>query len=192
MSFLKLLLAFAPWLAFLIIARDSLFRLKLGLVTALLLSVVMGVARLHRGIILWLGLMFFSYATLAVVVFDDMWSVRHMGVLANAALAVSAWVTIAVGKPFTLDYAREHTEPELWQNPRFIRNNILITAVWATAFSVNAVLAWGKMVDALLPGWGYEVLSYTILVGTALFTTTYSKRLQRARQMPEHAAGRHV
>ena len=50
-------MAFAPWLAFLIIAQGSLLRLKLGLVVALALSVVMGVTRLHRGIILWVGLL---------------------------------------------------------------------------------------------------------------------------------------
>ena len=38
MSFLKLLLAFLPWLSFLVIAHGSLFRLKLGLVVALILS----------------------------------------------------------------------------------------------------------------------------------------------------------
>jgi hypothetical protein len=182
LSFLKLLLAFAPWLAFLVIARDRLFRLKLGLVIALLLSVVMGLARLHRGIVLWAGLIFFTYATLAVVVFGDMWSVRHMGVLANGALGLSAWVTIAVGKPFTLDYSREHTDPTLWNHPSFIRNNVFITAVWATAFTVNAVLAWGKMVDFLAPEWGYDVLSYTILIATAAFTTLYSNHLGRSRQ----------
>ena len=37
MGFLKLVLAFAPWLAFLFIAHGSLFRLKLGLVVALVL-----------------------------------------------------------------------------------------------------------------------------------------------------------
>jgi len=53
MSFFKLLLVFAPWLAFLFIARGSLFRLKLGLVVAIVLSIVMGITRLHRGVILW-------------------------------------------------------------------------------------------------------------------------------------------
>lgn len=50
MGILKLLLAFAPWLAFLFIAHGSLLRLKIGLVVALALSVVMGVTRLHRGL----------------------------------------------------------------------------------------------------------------------------------------------
>ena len=42
LDFLKLILAFAPWIAFLIIARDSLFRLKLGLVIALVPNIAMG------------------------------------------------------------------------------------------------------------------------------------------------------
>lgn len=110
MSFFKLLLAFAPWLSFLIIAHDSLFRLKLGLIVALVLSIIMGVARLHRGIILWAGLLFFTSATVAVVLLNNIWTVKYMGILANATLAVSSWMTIALKKPFSLDYAREHTE----------------------------------------------------------------------------------
>jgi hypothetical protein len=42
LDFLKLILAFAPRIAFLIIARDSLFRLKLGLVVALVPNIAMG------------------------------------------------------------------------------------------------------------------------------------------------------
>ena len=106
---LKLLLAFAPWIAFLIIASDSPFRLKLWLVIALALGVVMGMTRLHRGAILWGGLFFFTCARVAVLVFHNSWITQHMSVLASGVLAVSAWATIAVGKPFTLNYAREHT-----------------------------------------------------------------------------------
>ncbi len=183
MSFLKLLVAFAPWLAFLVIARDSRSRLELGLVVALLLSVAMGIARLHRGIILWIGLVFFTYATLAVVAFSDMWTARHMGVLANGALAVGTWVSIVLRKPFTLDYARAHTDPALWNHPAFIRSNVRIASVWAMAFSANTVLAWAKMVNFVMSEWGYEALSYTILIAAAAFTTIYSSHLQRARHM---------
>lgn len=100
MSFLKLLLSFAPWISFLIIAQGSLLRLKIGLIVALLLSIAMGVAKLHRGVILWVGLAFFTYAAVAVVMFKEMWTVRHMGVLANGALAAASWFTVVAGKPF--------------------------------------------------------------------------------------------
>jgi hypothetical protein len=40
MSFLKMLLSFAPWLSFLIIAHGSMFRLKLGIVVAAVITVI--------------------------------------------------------------------------------------------------------------------------------------------------------
>ena len=85
MGFLKLVLAFAPWLSFLIIAHGSMFRLELGLGIALALSILMGVLKLHRGVILWVGLAFFSAASILVIGFQNMWTVRYMGVLANGA-----------------------------------------------------------------------------------------------------------
>lgn len=181
MGFLKLIVSFAPWLCFLIIAQGSLFRLKLGLAVALGLSVVMGVARLHRGIILWVGLAFFTFALVAVDLFENMWIVRHMGILANGALAAGTWLTIALRKPFTLDYAREHVDPSTWNSPAFLRVNMLIASVWGAAFTVNAALAWGKMESLTLPEYGYELVSYAVLIGTAMFTTWYPGHLRRKR-----------
>ena len=183
MAFLKLLLAFLPWLAFLAIAHGSLFRLKLGLAVALLLSVAMGIGKLHRGVILWVGLSFFVFATLAVVAFNDMWTVQHMGILANGTLAASTWLTVVFRRPFTLDYAREHVDPSLWNEPSFIRTNMVITSVWAAVFTVNAVLAWGKMEHLLLSDLAYEVLSYALLVATAAFTVWYPKQVRRRREL---------
>ena len=185
MSFFKLLFAFAPWLSFLIIARDSLFRLKFGLVVALVLGVVMGITRLHRGVILWAGLLFFTYATVAVALLNNMWSAQHMGIMANGALAVSTWLTIAIKKPFTLDYAREHTDPSLWDHPLFIRTNVVIASVWGLIFSVNTILAWGKMEHFILSELGYEVITYTLLIGTVGFTTWYPNYVRRRRELEE-------
>ncbi|MGD0400836.1 MAG: hypothetical protein ABSC04_18215 [Syntrophobacteraceae bacterium] len=185
MSFFKMLFAFAPWVSFLIIARDSLFRLKLGLVVALVLVVVMGITRLHRGVILWAGLFFFTYATVAVVLFNNMWIAQHMGVMANGALAVSTWLTIAIRKPFTLDYAREHTDPSLWDHPLFIRTNFVIASVWGLAFSVSAILAWGKIEHFILSELGYEVITYTLLIGTLAFSTWYPNYVRRTRELEE-------
>jgi len=180
-AFVKLVLSFAPWISFLIIARDTVFRVKLGLVVALVLSVVMSVARLHRGIIMWVGLLFFGYATVAVVFLDNMWTLRYLGVMANGALAGGSWATIAFGRPFSLEYAREHTDPALWTDPAFIRSNVIITAGWATTFTANTLLAWGKMAGFLIPAWGYETVSYILLVGTAAFTAWYPTHVRRRR-----------
>lgn len=173
MQFMKLIMAFAPWLAFLFIAHGSLFRLKLGLIIALILSIGMGIARLHRGIILWVGLVFFTSAILAVVVFNNMLAVKYMGIIAPGVLATSTWLTVILRKPFTMDYAKEHTDPSLWNSPTFIRTNMILTSAWGLTFTINAILAFGKMKHFVLSELSYEIISYTLMIGAAVFTSWY-------------------
>lgn len=91
-SFLKMLLSFAPWLFFLIIAQHSMFRLKLGIIGAAVLTVVMAVTRLHRGVIMWVGILFFSCAIVAVVFMNDMWAYETVSYsLMVSAMFISTW-----------------------------------------------------------------------------------------------------
>jgi hypothetical protein len=171
-SLVKLLVSFAPWIAFLIIARGTLERVEIGLVAALVLSVVMAALKLHRGIIMGVGLVFFTAATVAVLGFHNIWTIRHLGVLANGALALGSWITLAIGKPFTLEYARAHTDPSKWNDPLFIRVNVLLTSVWASVFTFNTVLAWA-LLKHLLAEWACHTFSYAALVSAAVFTSWY-------------------
>ena len=181
MGFMKLVLAFAPWLSFLIIAHGSMFRLELGLGIALGLSILMGVLKLHRGVILWVGLAFFSAAFILVIGFQSMWTVRHMGVLANGALALGTWAGVVMRKPFTLDYAREQTDPAHWDSPIFLRTNMIITSAWGGVFTCNALLAWLKMNKFVFSELTYEIFSYAALLGVAVFTQWYPAHLRRLR-----------
>jgi hypothetical protein len=180
-SFLKMLLSFVPWLFFLIIAHDSMFRLKLGIFVAAVLTVVMAVARLHRGVIMWVGILFFTYAIVAVVFLNDTWAVHYMGALANGALAAGTWAGIALKRPFTLEYAREHTAPSLWKNPVFLRTNYFMTAIWGVVFTINAVLAWQRSIQPAMPGWVYETISYSLMVAAMFFSTWYPENLRHRR-----------
>jgi tryptophan-rich sensory protein len=181
MQFIKLVLGFAPWLAFMFIAHDSLFRLKLGLIVALVLCLLMGLLRLHRGVILWAGLAFFGYAMIAVVWLENHWAMRHMGILANGALALSTWYTVITKRPFTLDYAREKTDPSLWNQPFFLRTNMIITSVWGLCFTISALLAWHKMAVHDLSDLSYELISYSFMLTGILFTNFYPSYLKRQR-----------
>jgi len=188
-GFLKLMLVFTPWLCLLVIGQGSLLRLKIGLVTALVASVVMSLTGVHRGIIMVVGLVFFTCATVAVVLFDNIWTAVHMGMLAHGALALSAWGSVAIGRPFTMDYARQHTDPSLWTSPPFIRTNVLITSVWALAFTLNVVLGWGKLEHFLLPELAYDLVSYALLIGAMVFSNWYPAVMRRraAALIPRHA-----
>jgi hypothetical protein len=184
MSFFKMLFTFAPWICFLIIAHDSMFRLKLGIIVAAVLTVVMAVTRLHRGVIMWVGILFFLYAFVEVVFLNDMWAVRHMGVLANGALAVGVWAGLAMKRPFTMEYAREHTDPSLWQSPAFLRTNYLLTTMWAVIFTINAFLAWQRSIRPAMPSWAYETVSYCLLVSAMFVSTWYPQYLNKRREAP--------
>jgi hypothetical protein len=156
--------SFAPWIAFLILARDTVLRVEVGLLVALGLSVVMALLRLNRGIIMYIGLAFFTAATIAVLAFHDMWTLKYLGVLANGALALGSWITLLIGKPFTLEYARQHTDPARWNDPLFIRTNVQLKAVWAAAFTFNTAVAWVLM-QRLLPQWVCQKTTYAVFLG---------------------------
>jgi len=189
MAFFKLLVSFAPWISFLIIAQGSLFRLKAGLIVAALLTVVMAVLRLHRGIIMWVGIVFFIFATIAVVGLENMWTARYMGVLANGALALGTWITLAMGMPFTLEYARDHTDPSRWSDPLFIRTNYFMTSVWGVAFSIGTTLAWLKTLPTGQPEWLIETANYTVLVSCVAFSSWYPEVVKRKAMAARAQAG---
>jgi vacuolar-type H+-ATPase subunit I/STV1 len=181
MAFFKLVLAFSPWLAFLFIAQGSMFRLKLGLVLSLALSLLMGLAKLHRGVILWVGLLFFSAAGVAVIGFESAWAARYMGMTANLALAGAVWFGLAIGRPFTLDYSKDHAPTEKEFHADFIRSNYKVALVWAIVFTINACLALAKTLD-VLPRLAGEIVSYTLLLAVATFTAWYPGYARAKRQ----------
>jgi hypothetical protein len=57
---------------------------------------------------------------------------------------------LLVGRPFTLQYARESVPKEFWSSPLFLSTNRQITAAWTAAFAVMAGAdAAAQYVDAI-------------------------------------------
>jgi hypothetical protein len=74
------------------------------------------------------------------------WLGSWLSALLNAALFSIISGSIVVGRPFTIDYAKEETPPELWDTPGFAHVNAVITRVWAGA---TAAMLAGSIVYAL-------------------------------------------
>lgn len=182
MQFLKLLFSFAPWIAFLLIAQGSLLRLKVGLAVAAVLTIGMAVLKLHRGAIMWVGLLFFVYACVAVFGFTHMWTIQNMGILANASLAAGTWGALLLGHPFTEEYAREHVDKSLWNHPAFKRTNVILTSMWGLVFTANTSVAWLKTYDKSWPEPAYESVSYFFLVSAMAVSSFYPELARRRRE----------
>lgn len=182
MDALKLLLAFLPWIAFWIISGgQSMVRLQVGICVAAFLVLVMGITRLHRGLILWAGVVFFAFALVAVVLLKNIWVIQHLGILASGTLFMATLVSIVIGQPFTESYAREHVPTELWDSPGFIRSCYTVTGVWGLIFLANTLVNVAKPYYAHLGEWFFRGMELSILVSGVAFTTVYSGLIRRNR-----------
>lgn len=179
MLVVKSLAPWIPWIAFLIIAQGSMARLRAGLVVALVLGIVLAALKLFRGVLMWAALLFFAGALITVFGLHNTWVLKHLGVIANVMPATGAWGSLAVGKPFTLDYARAHTDPSKWNDPVFLRVNRVITLAWAVVFTVNAALAWA-MTRHVVPMPIGLALTFAALIGASVFSSWYPQRVRRA------------
>ena len=178
----KLLLAFAPWVVFLLFSLGhSLFSLQMGIVSASLVAVVLGVLGIHRGLLLWTGLAFFAFAVVTVVLWPQMTVIRLLGVLANGFLLGMTLSSMATGRPFTEAYAREHVPRELWASPAFRHACFVTTGIWGGVFLVSTLLNIAKL---YWPGVGvwFEVLGYVGLVSGVMATDAYARHARRRRE----------
>jgi len=172
---MNILLGFLPFLAFAIV--DAVSSTTAGLIA----GGVVAVAMLVRGVLAGKSLKLLEVGT--VVLFCglaaytlilspnlSLWVVR---VLVDLGLFVIVLISIAVGRPFTLQYAREMVDPSLWQSPQFRQINFVITSGWAIAF---AAMVLADLVLAYVPqvprGVGV-VVTVIALVGAIKFTNWY-------------------
>lgn len=182
MDAVKLLLAFLPWIAFWIISDGhSMLRLQIGICVAAVLVAVMGVTKLHRGVILWAGVIFFAFALVSVAWLEEEWVIHRLGLLASGTLFVATLLSVLLGQPFTESYAREHVPKELWDSPAFIRGCFTVTAAWAFIFLANTLVNVAKLNH---PEGGerlYLCLELGFLVSGVMFTTIFSRLSRRKR-----------
>jgi hypothetical protein len=135
---MNMLLAFAPFIAFVVIERTV--GTSAGLAAAALVSaVLLGrdlMSRERRVKILEVGtfVLFGALAAYALIA-DPSWSVAAVRLRVDAGLLLIVLASIALRQPFTLQYAREQVSRELWGTEAFVRTNYRITFAWALAFA---------------------------------------------------------
>lgn len=185
MDALKLMLAFSPWLAFwLISGGHSQARLRIGILVAAFLVVVMGLTKLHRGLILWAGVVFFSFALVFVVWLQELWIIQRLGIFASGTLFLLTLLSMLLGHPFTESYAREHVPRELWNSPPFIRGNFIVTGAWGLIFLANILVNVAKFYYPKENEWFYRGIEFSFFGLGVLFTTLYSQFARRKRSQP--------
>ncbi|MFI0712596.1 hypothetical protein ACH4SK_18515 [Streptomyces inhibens] len=177
---------FIPWLVF---AGVSSAGWQWGALAGLAISAALLIADRAGGLSLDYRLLEYGtivfFAALSVLAFarPDSGIKLYGSTLSMGWLALIAWVSIAVRRPFTMAIARRMAPPEVWHTPLFRRINVVLTAAWALSFTLTAIAQ--AVVSA------YELnVAFSILIQIAgfvlpiRFTAAYPERA-RARFQQE-------
>lgn len=186
----NLLFAFAPWIIFDVVASPSTW--EYAALAALVAAVVLNLRDLRRGsfkVLEVTGILFFGVMALLALFLDrqDMlWLETYAQVLSSAVIAAVALGSLAF-VPFTEQYARESTPPEVWASPVFRHVNRVLTLVWGGVFVATAVLGLVALHTTSGADWLNWVIPVVLLVLAARFTERYPDQV-RERVKAAHTA----
>jgi hypothetical protein len=185
-----ILLGLSPFIAFFALLR--LASPLAGLAAAFIASLLLSARMWRRGEslkVLEIGsFALFGALTLYTVAAAPAWTVAGVRLAVDGGLLAIVLVSLAIGRPFTLQYAREQVAPEFWTTPLFLRTNRLITAAWAAAFAVLAAAdAAAEWVPAI-PLSVDIVASVLAFIGAFWFTLWYPVVVRRQVAPPERPA----
>jgi hypothetical protein len=179
MNILSLLLGFAPFILFGILAGSSFTQLEIAIVVCLVASIVIGYKDLRRGFILtWGTLIFFVFLLVSVVLMKNVFVMTHVSLLLNGTLAAITWISLIVGKPFTEQYARLEVDKSRWDNPIFIKINRQMTAVWGCIFLWSLILSF-FVTDDIISKPTSSVLQYGVTLLGILFNVYYPNMVRK-------------
>jgi len=177
-----ILLGFAPFIAFAAIERaiGPAEGLLAGALIAgvLLIRDLMGRRRAPKVLDIGTAILFGALAIYAPVSHAQ-WSILGVRLCVDAGLLAIVLASMAIRRPFTLQYAREQASPEHRNSPAFIRTNYVITGAWAVAF---LALVAADLVMIYLPEVPQHVgiwMTVIALVGAIKFTGFYPAYVRR-------------
>lgn len=99
-------------------------------------------------------------------------------VIIDTGLLTIALGSVAIRKPFTMQFAREVVEPRLHGEPRFIRTNYVLSLVWSGAF---VLMLLGDVASIYLPGtplWVCAAIAFAARNSATYFTQWYRKHVR--------------
>jgi hypothetical protein len=138
---MRQLRGFLPWITY--SAAAALLDWRFALVGALVVAVAALVTSRRTAstdMFTVAAVVFFAGLTVVAVVAPASGVHRYVGALTPAALAVAALVSIAIGQPFTMPFAKRVAPVEVWDTPMFLHINVVLSAVWATSFAAMAAV----------------------------------------------------
>ncbi len=173
-----ILLAFAPFFVFVVLERT------IGVTTGLTAAAVIAAILFIKDVfsrkeikVLDVGtLLLFGGLALYARTAHPVWSIIAVRLRVDIGLLLIVLASIAIRKPFTLQYAREQVAQEFWSSPDFLRINNVITAAWAAAFAVMVVAEAALLYVPAMPRRIGVWITVLAILAAIKFTSWYPER----------------
>jgi hypothetical protein len=174
-------LGFTPYVAFFVVLRVGTVEAAMWAAFAVAALVALyGRWRGRSAKILEVGaITLFGLLALFTAVSHWEWTLTAVRLAVDLGLLAIVLVSIAIGRPFTMQYARERIAEQHWQTPLFLAINRRITWVWAAVFAV-LVAAHVATVFFSVPAWIDGVVTVAAFVYATAFTTRYPEKARKA------------
>ncbi len=130
-----------------------------------------------------LGIIAINLALVLVEVFikpSHSWNVAWSTVITDAPLFVLCVITILLGKPFTIEFAKEKAPEDKWQSPIFITINYHITYVWSAYFLFAVVINLIFIFAAPNTSFLVRAIPTLVVLGFAFLFTSHYPPFMRA------------
>ncbi|ACL17579.1 hypothetical protein [Methanosphaerula palustris] len=145
-----------------------------ALIICLVATVLVGYKDLANKIISqWVTVFFFALNSLLIIVLHQYQVIPYISISSSAVLTLVAFGTLAIGMPFTLQYAKLDVPRETWENPIFIQINKEMTFGWGLLFAVGLIKSVIEFFyNDLFGVLGDATMYITIIIGM-IFTMKY-------------------
>lgn len=180
---MNIVASFAPFIIFSILNGSVSLPLALGISAvisaALIIRSVMRGASLKilevGSVVLFAGLAVYSG------LFDAHVSLMAVKLCVNIGLLAIVLVSIVIGTPFTVQYAKAQVPREHWNSPGFLRVNYVMSAVWGLSFLLTALADLGEMYFASSTGALDTAVVIGSMIGAMKFTAWYPDWVQKQK-----------
>jgi intracellular septation protein A len=175
------LLGFAPYIAFYVAISFVTVEATLCIAAAVALLVAgWNWARSGSLKVLEIGsVVVFAALAALTAAFHWPWTLIAVRLAVDSGLLAVVLFSLAIDRPFTLQYARERAPPEVWNTPLFMSVNRRITWVWAAAFAAMVAAHATVVFVPGTPSWIDTAVTIAALLGAFRFTARYPDTARR-------------
>jgi len=125
------------------------------------------------------SLSLFGLLTAYTLLASPRWTVATVRLAVDSGLLGIALVSLAIDRPFTLQYARERVPEQFWGLPIFLTTNRIITGIWAATFAIHVAADGAAEYVPAIPIWLDVAVSIAALVGAVWFSRWYPEAVRR-------------